>query len=170
MLAKAATLRPDDQLKEAAIAAGRFLEREILPKSLFQDFEVFYSCAPKPLHWVDPLNGIPPINNLAIQWSADHFLALFKLTEEQHHGRRQGLFSESLMHGEPHTHQGSGGGWTGFNWGPGGGLGASAYLDIYFGSVWIDGRAKRAVPIDGVSAEITSWQKDSIVMKMQTGR
>ena len=49
------------------------------------------------------------------------------------------------------------GGDTGFNWSAGGALAASAYLEKHFGSVWVDGQLKRAVPIDGVKAEILSW-------------
>lgn len=84
VLAKVARMTGDRKLKNAAIAAGRFMEDRILTKMLFQDFEVFYSCSPKPVYWVDVLNGIPPINNLAIQWSADHFLELYKLTNDKH--------------------------------------------------------------------------------------
>jgi len=84
VLAKAALITGNARLKKAALDAGRFMDREILPKSLFQDFEVFYSCAPLPLYWLDPVNGIPPVNNLAIQWSADQFLALYRLTGDRH--------------------------------------------------------------------------------------
>ena len=63
--------------------AGEFMKREIVPRTRFQDFELFYSCAPRPLYWVDPLNGIPPVNTLAVQWATDHFLALFRLTEDR---------------------------------------------------------------------------------------
>lgn len=267
VLAKAALLTGDAQMQAAAVAAGDFLVRDILPKMQFFDFEVFYSCAPKPLHWVDPLNGIPPINTLAIQWTADHFLALYRLTGddawlvhgeyclsllsmfqqvwaperfgpaymfggfgvmncdgEWNDGRQsrvvptyadyydatgntayleravaacraafapmdipenhengindysvneadgievetgRGLTPESIMHFAPQVMTGEGGGWTGFNWGPGGGLSASALLEHRYGGVWVDGAAKQVVAIDGVSADITAWEEDRIVM------
>ncbi len=269
VLAKMALLTGDTNTRRAAIAAGDFLVREILPRTQFFDFEVFYSCAPKALHWLDPLTGIPPMNTLAIQWAADHFLALYRLTDddawfshgeyclsllsmfqqvwapnrfgpaymyggfgvmncdgEWNDGRQsrvvptyidyydatgnldyleravaacraafaamdmpenhsngindyrvnqvegitvetgRGLSPESIMHFSPHVMTGEGGGWTGFNWGPGGGLGASAFLERRFGSVWVDGSEHRVVPIDGVSADIVQWDSDRIELNV----
>ena len=269
VLAKTAFVAGDPDMKRAAIRAGAFMNREIVPKMKFQDFELFYSCAPRPLYWVDPLNGIPPVNTLAIQWAADHFLALYRLTEdaqwlrkgeyclgllslfqqvwapnrfgkaylfggfgvmncdgEWNDGRQSrlvptyadyylatgkieyleravaasraafaamdmkenhangindyrvtmaeqirvdpgvGLSPESLMHGDPWVHSGEGGGWTGFNWGPGGGLGATAYLERHFGGVWVDGSSRKAVAIDGVTAEVTDWSEKTIVLSV----
>tara|TARA_Y100001934_G_C12360745_1_gene780578 strand:- start:528 stop:3011 length:2484 start_codon:yes stop_codon:yes gene_type:complete len=258
VLAKMALITGDKKFADAAVLAGEFLRREILPKMNFQDFEVFYSCAPKPMHWVDPVNGMLPMNTLAIQWSADCFLALHKLQDkrnwlkdgeycmdilslfqqiwapkrfgnsylyggfgvmncdgewndgrqarfvhsyvdyfnatgrleylqrgvaacrasfsgmdiiENHENnineysinnidnyipedRGKGYSPESLMHGKPTTHKGTGGGWTGFNWGPGGGLAASAYLEQNVGSVFVDCSKGVAVPIDGVYANV----------------
>ncbi len=70
------------KMERAALKAGEFMKREIVPRTRFRDFELFFSCAPRPLYWVDPLNGIPPVNTLAVQWAADHFLALYRLTED----------------------------------------------------------------------------------------
>ena len=257
VLAKAARISQSAELQAAAVRAGEFVAREILPTTRFQDFEVFYSCSPKPLHWVDPVNGIPPINNLAIQWAADQFLALYQLTDDKkwlRHGEyslgilslfqqvwdppfygvhlyggfgvmntdgewndgRQARFvptyadyylatgdieyleravaacrasfalmdmkenhrnginqitrpegpglgysSENIFHNGP---QDATGGWTGYNWGPGGGLGASAYLERKFGSVVIDGKANRAVSIDGFQVTIESRHPDKLVL------
>ena len=55
---------------------------------------------------------------------------------------------------------------TGFNWSAGGALSASAYLEKHFGSVWVDGQLQRAVPIDGVKAEILSWQGEKISLRV----
>jgi len=262
VLAKAALITGNPTLKKAALEAGRFMDREILPKTLFQDFEVFYSCAPLPLHWLDPVNGIPPVNNLAIQWSADQFLALYRLTgdthwlasgeyclsilslfqqvwsppyltppylfggfgaqnhdgewndlrstrfvstyadyykatgnveyleravaacrasfagmdtEENHancinqYHQSPGYSAENQYHGgnetfEPVLH----GDDTGFNWSAGGALSASAYLEKHFGSVWVDGQLKRAVPIDGVKAEIVFWEGQKISLRVES--
>lgn len=269
VLAKAALIVGDPEMERAAVKAGEFMNRAIVPRMKFQDFELFYSCAPRPLYWVDPLNGIPPINTLAIQWSADHFLALYRLTEdgqwlqqgeyclgllslfqqvwapnrfgkaylfggfgvmncdgEWNDGRQSrmvptyadyylatgkieylertvaasraafaamdmeenhangindyrvtmaegisvdkgiGMSPESLMHGDPKVHSGEGGGWTGFNWGPGGGLAAAAYLERHFGSVWVDVAAKKVVAIDGVAAEATGWTNGHIELSV----
>jgi hypothetical protein len=260
VLAKAAQRSGDPALRRAALAAGRFMEREVLPRTLFQDFEVFYSCSPKPLFWVDVVNGIPPVNNLAIQWAADQFLALYRLTGDAHwlgkgeyclgllslfqqvwsppqldaclyggfgaqntdgewnDGRQArfvstyadyyeatgkleylqravaacrasfaamdieenhanginhcsvsiepgaGYAPENLVHGAFQT----GAGWTGFNWGPGGALAASAYLDLHFGSVWVDGQARQAVGIDGATAKIVSWKGHEIRLEVRS--
>jgi hypothetical protein len=263
VLAKTALLTKDNKLKEAALAAGRFMEREILPKTLFQDFEVFYSCAPKPLYWLDPVNGIPPVDTLAIQWSADQFLALYRLTGATHwleqgkyclgllslfqqvwsppalsgaclfggfgvqntdgewsDGRQPRFVStyadyyeatgnleyleravavcrasfaamdiaENHLNGINHrvvdiepgagfapenlVHDsfavGGGGGWTGFDWGAGGAQSGSAYMDIHFGSVWVDGEAKQVVPIDGAAAKIISWDDNHISLEVKS--
>ena len=77
-----------------------------------------------------------------------------------------GLSPESLMHGDPWVHSGEGGGWTGINWGPGGGLSATAYLERYFGSVWVDGRTRTAVAIDGATAEVKEWTDGRIKLSV----
>ena len=269
VLAKTARIVGDPEMERAAVKAGAFMNREIVPRMKFQDFELFYSCAPRPLYWVDPLNGIPPVNTLAVQWAADHFLALYQLTEEGqwlrqgeyclgllslfqqvwapnrfgkaylfggfgvmncdgewNDGRQSrmvptyadyylatgkieyleravaasrsafaamdmeenhangindyrvtmaeqvqvqpgiGLSPESLMHGDPWVHSGEGGGWTGFNWGPGGGLSATAYLERYFGSVWVDVAAQKVAAIDGVTAEPIGWTNGHIELSV----
>ena len=230
----------------------------MLPKTLFQDFEVFYSCAPLPLYWLDPVNGIPPVNNLAIQWSADQFLALYRLTGDTHwlakgeyclavlslfqqvwsppyltppylfggfgrritmangmicaarafvstyadyykatgnaeyleravaacrssfagmdteenHANRINQYHQSPGYSAENQYHGGGaalqGGDTGFNWSAGGALSASAYLEKHFGSVWVDGRLKRAVPIDGVKAQVLSWEGQKISLRVES--
>ena len=270
VLAKTARIVGDPEMERAAVKAGAFMSREIVPRMRFQDFELFYSCAPRPLYWVDPLNGIPPVNTLAVQWAADHFLALYRLTEDEqslrqgeyclgllslfqqvwapnrfgkaclfggfgvmncdgewNDGRQSrmvptyadyyratgrieyleravaacrasfaamdmeenhangindyrvtmaeqvrveagtGLSPESLMHGDPWVHSGEGGGWTGFNWGPGGGLSAAAYLERHFAGVWVDGAAQTAVGIDGVSATVEGWADGRIELAVE---
>ncbi len=269
VLAKTARIVGDPEMERAAMKAGAFMNREIVPQMKFQDFELFYSCAPRPLYWVDPLNGIPPVNTLAVQWAADHFLALYRLTEdgrwlrqgeyclgllslfqqvwspnrfgkaclfggfgvmncdgEWNDGRQSrlvptyadyylasgrieyleravaasraafaamdmeenhangindyrvtmaeqvkveqgiGLSPESLMHVDPRVHTGEGGGWTGFNWGPGGGLSATAYLERHFGSVWVDVAARKVVAIDGVCAKLEGWTDGHIALSV----
>ena len=267
VLAKTARLTGDPALKEAALAAGRFVDRHVVPEHAFYDFETFYSCSPKPLDWIDPVCGIRPQNNLSIQWACDQFLELYRLTgnpdwlrrgeyvlgllslyqqvwspphyekvylfggfgvmntdgewndgrssrfvptyaeyykatgnieyleravaacrakfalmdiPENHDNRvslirvgtnpnwpcqpGQGYAPEGCYHGGP----GGGGHWTGFNWGPGGGLAASAYLERNFGAAWIDGRTRQAVPIDGASARIASWKDNHIALALSS--
>jgi hypothetical protein len=74
-------------------------------------------------------------------------------------GPCKGYAPENVFHGGPSD---SVGGWSGFNWSCGGGMGASAYLERNFGSVWVDGTSKTATPIDGATAVVTSWDGTTI--------
>jgi hypothetical protein len=259
VLAKTALLTGNPSLKAAALAAGRFIEDRVLPRLAFQDFETFYSCSPKPLCWTDNWSCILPQNTLSIEWGADQFLSLYRLTGESHwlrdgeyilsilslyqqvwsppylHGYLYGGFgvqnsdgewndgrqarfvstyadyyaatgkaeyleravaacrasfalmdmkenhenginrqridwapsegysAENTYHNGPKDEQD---GWTGFNWGSGGGLTASAYLEQQFGTVWVDGDARQAIPINGVAASILAWNGESISLKV----
>ncbi|MHC4986525.1 MAG: hypothetical protein ACYTFO_10270, partial [Planctomycetota bacterium] len=96
VLAKCAMLTGDERLTEAALAAGRFVDVHVVATQKFYDFETFYSCSPKPLTWIDPVSGQPPQNNLAVQWAADQFLALHKLTGDDYWLTR-GLFVLDLL-------------------------------------------------------------------------
>ena len=60
-----------------------FLEREILPSLRFQDFEVFYSCAPNSLNAFDSLTWTYPHNTLSLQWSAEAFLKAYSISEDK---------------------------------------------------------------------------------------
>ena len=71
----------------------------------------------------------------------------------------KGYAPENIHH---HGIEGQSGSWTGMNWSAGGGLAGSAYLESSFGNVCIDGALRRAIPIDGVEAEIVSWNDSAI--------
>ena len=83
VLAKAAQLSGDQELREAAIRSGRFVVQSLLPELKFQDFESFYSGSPTPIQWRDPWTGIWPQNTLSLGWAADQFLALYRLTGDR---------------------------------------------------------------------------------------
>ncbi len=71
-----------DQEKMALSAVSKslaFLEKEILPEIRFQDFEVFFSCAPNQIDRFDSLTWLYPHNTLSIQWSAEAFLKGYQL-------------------------------------------------------------------------------------------
>jgi hypothetical protein len=79
-------LTPDVEEK-ARVAVKRslsFLEEEILPVRRFQDFEVFFSCAPNTLNHFDSLTWLYPHNTLSIQWSAEAFLKAYQLFKRKH--------------------------------------------------------------------------------------
>jgi len=83
VLAKVAKLTGDPKLKKAALEAGRFVDEQVMPGLKFSDFEVYYSCSPKPLYAVDYWSGIHPHNNLSIGWACDQMLALYQLTSDK---------------------------------------------------------------------------------------
>jgi len=73
-------------------------------------------------------------------------------------GPGEGYASENIFHSGPDsTHS-----WSGFNWSAGGALAASAYLERTFGSVWVDGALKEAIPVDGTVASVVSWEGTDI--------
>jgi len=77
---------PLDLDSEARVAIRRslfFLEREILPTLRFQDYEVFYSCAPNKLEDFDSLTWAYPHNTLSIQWSAEAFLKAYSISDDK---------------------------------------------------------------------------------------
>jgi len=96
VLAAMALETGDPNLADAAIRAGKFIESDVLPSLAFYDFETFYSCSPKPLHWIDRFTGIKPQNTLCLQWACDQFLALYKLTHDDH-WLRTGQYMLSIL-------------------------------------------------------------------------
>jgi hypothetical protein len=96
VLAKAALLSGDEELKNAAIKSGRFIEEKIIPELLFNDFEIYYSCSPNPLHAIDHWSGIRPHNSLSMQWACDQMLALYRLTGEKN-WLKKGEFLLSIL-------------------------------------------------------------------------
>jgi hypothetical protein len=61
-----------------------FLEKEVLPGSRFQDFEVFFSCAPNSINAFDSLTWLYPHNTLSVQWTAEAFLKGSTLFNNKH--------------------------------------------------------------------------------------
>jgi len=65
---------PSDALLAGIERACRFLIDELMPRQKWQDFEVFYSCASKPLDWFDHRTGQNAQNTLSIYWAAETLL------------------------------------------------------------------------------------------------
>ncbi|MEI6513643.1 MAG: hypothetical protein WCO51_10275, partial [bacterium] len=144
VLAKVAKITGDAKLKKAALKIGKFVDEQIMPKLKFYDFETIYSCSPKAYHFVDPVSGILPQNNLSVQWAADQFLALYKLTGDEYWLKRGELALGILSF----YHQ---------CWAP---PHYSAYLYGGFGVMntdgeWNDGRQARFVPTYADYYEVT---------------
>lgn len=75
----------------AALRAGEFLAREVIPHARYYDYEVFFSCSAKPCvdggrnheAMKDPHTGQPWQNTLCMQWNAELFKRLYELTGEK---------------------------------------------------------------------------------------
>jgi hypothetical protein len=74
-------LPPDVDLeaRTAVMRSLTFLEDNILPNLCFQDYEVFFSCAPNKFNHFDSLTWQYPHNTLAIQWNAEAFLKAYRI-------------------------------------------------------------------------------------------
>ena len=90
---------PVDLEEKARVAVKKslsFLESEILPDNRFQDYEVFFSCAPNSVSDFDSLTWQYPHNTLSIQWSAEAFLKGFTLFNDKHY-LEQGEYCLNLL-------------------------------------------------------------------------
>ena len=82
---------PDARVLEAVERACRFYIEDLVPEGRFHDFEVFYSCSPKPLDYYDDRTGQHAENNLCIAWIAETLLRAARLTGREEYlewGRR----------------------------------------------------------------------------------
>lgn len=57
-------------LRAVENGAGHIL-RHVLPQQRFEDFELYYSCSPKPLGYYDTVTRMYGQNTLAMQWCAE---------------------------------------------------------------------------------------------------
>jgi hypothetical protein len=76
---KKMTEEAEAKARETVLKSLSFLENEILPAMKFQDYEVFFSCAPNPPGRFDPYTWLYPHNTLSIQWCAEAFLKASKI-------------------------------------------------------------------------------------------
>jgi hypothetical protein len=74
----------EEKARNAVKKSLSFLENEILPECRFQDYEVFFSCAPNSINDFDTLTRLYPHNTLSIQWSAEAFLKGYTLFNDKH--------------------------------------------------------------------------------------
>jgi hypothetical protein len=69
----------EDKARMAVKRSLAFLEKEILTNLRFQDFEVFFSCAPNSINHFDSITWLYPNNTLSTQWSAEAFLKAYQI-------------------------------------------------------------------------------------------
>jgi hypothetical protein len=65
---------------EVAEKAMAFMEREVLPRQRWADFETYISCSRKPFDFYDPFTAQNPQNNISTMFAAMAWLNLYKAT------------------------------------------------------------------------------------------
>ena len=73
----------DSRYLQAAEQAMAFVQREVLPRQRWFDFETYLSCARKPFDFYDPWTAQFPQNNLAEMQNVQAMLALYQATHKQ---------------------------------------------------------------------------------------
>ena len=70
-------------VKDAVARSLRFLKDSVLSNQRFEDFEVYFSCSPKPrTGYFDSVTKTYPQNTLAIQWCAEAFLKAYQIFKD----------------------------------------------------------------------------------------
>jgi hypothetical protein len=82
-LAELAMVTGDDRFREAACRAGRYVADEHVSNQRWDDFEVYYSNAPKSEGASDPLAGMSAQDTLSMHLAAAGFLALARATGDR---------------------------------------------------------------------------------------
>ena len=72
-----------EEYLDTARRIADFIIERVFPAQAWYDTEVFYSCAPKRLGWIDPATGIRPQGSLCISWTAGLMGNLYEFTREQ---------------------------------------------------------------------------------------
>ena len=83
-LATLATDTGDLRYRTAADQAMAFVQREVIPRERWFDFETFLSCARKPYDFFDRWTAQYPQNNLAELQAPQAMLALYRATGDKH--------------------------------------------------------------------------------------
>ena len=85
LLATLGTMTGDQQYTAAAERTMGFIEREVLPRQRWFDFETFLSCARKDYDFYDSWTAQYPQNNLAEMQAVQAMLALYQATHQSHY-------------------------------------------------------------------------------------
>jgi hypothetical protein len=70
---------------QAAERVAGWLESWVFPESRWIDYEVYFSCSPKPLDFYDHRSGQWPQNTLCMHLAAAGLLALYEVTQQMHY-------------------------------------------------------------------------------------
>ena len=85
----ACLLERQDPLRPALVQGAKkiagFLSETVFPQSRWSDFELYYSCSPKPLSFYDHRSEQWPQNTLCLHLAAAGLLRLYQVTQEQNY-------------------------------------------------------------------------------------
>src|SRR4029434_8296955 len=71
----------DSSVLEAARKGLSFLEKEVIPKRQWYDYETFWSCSPRKAQFDAPTEQCPA-NNLALTQTVEAYLLAYRITKE----------------------------------------------------------------------------------------
>jgi len=72
-----------DKYKRSIRQSLDFLDSYVLPQQRFEDFELYFSCSPKPMHYFDSSTQLYGQNTLSIQWCAEAYLKAYQLFKDK---------------------------------------------------------------------------------------
>ena len=72
-----------EKYKKSILGSLDFLSRSVLPHQRFEDFELYFSCSPKPMHYFDSTTHLYGQNTLSIQWCAEAYLDAYRLWKDK---------------------------------------------------------------------------------------
>lgn len=72
-----------DRVDQAIRRGLDHIEKSILPRQKFEDFELYFSCSEKPLDFYDSVSEMYGQNTLSIQWCAEAFRAGYLLLKSE---------------------------------------------------------------------------------------
>lgn len=87
---------PDGGALDAIVKACDFFIRDVVPERRFHDFELFFSCSPKPLDFYDHRTNQHGQNNLSLFWITDTLLRTYEFTRMSSY-LEQGLYCLDLL-------------------------------------------------------------------------
>ena len=76
-------ITPRNEILIMAEEIAEYINKEILPKNKWHDFEPFFSWTKLPLDFFDPFTKTHVMNTLSIYWCAEGFKELFKITNKR---------------------------------------------------------------------------------------
>ncbi len=71
-----------DQATAAVRLGAKHLREHVIAPERFEDFELYFSCSPKPVNYFDAISQLHGESNLAMQWTAEALLAAYRLDQD----------------------------------------------------------------------------------------